>query len=76
MRSLTVAGYAVSARIITLLVGYDVIGAQNRRPRATLMVNQNTYLRSPRIKKEPSQKQKIFKRKLNLNKSPMIIFRK
>ena len=76
MRSLTVAGCAVSARITTLLVGYDVIGARNKRPRVTLMVSQNTFLRNLRIMMELCQNLKIFKRRLNLNKSSMITSRK
>ena len=76
MHSLTVAGCAVSVRIITLQVGYGVIGAQNKRPRVTLMVSQNTFLRNLRIMKELCQNLKIFKRRLNQNKSSMITSRK
>ena len=70
------AGSAASVKIITLQVEYDAIDVQSKRPRPTSMESQNTYLKSPRIKRSPNKKLKTFKRKTNPNKSPLTISRK
>ena len=70
------AGSVASVKIITLQVEYDAIDVQSKRPRPTSMASQNTYLKSPRIKRSPNKKLKTFKRKTNPNKSPLTISRK